>query len=49
VKINRTQVVDYRIWAAARATLGLALPDTELKTGNWDHLFEQEQKKTARK
>jgi hypothetical protein len=45
----RTRVADYRVWAAARATLGLTLPETELKTGNWDHLFEQEQKKTARK
>ncbi|MBJ6127801.1 hypothetical protein [Microvirga splendida] len=45
----RTRVADYRAWAAARAMLGLPLPTTELTSGNWDHLFEQDQKNTSRK
>jgi hypothetical protein len=45
----RTRVADYRAWAAARAMLGLPLPATELTSGNWDHLFEQDQKNAARK
>jgi hypothetical protein len=44
----RTRVADYRVWAAARATLGLTLPATELKSGNWDHLFDQDQKNAIR-
>ncbi|MGF9760711.1 hypothetical protein AAII07_36535, partial [Microvirga sp. 0TCS3.31] len=45
----RTRIADFRFWAAARATLGLDLPSTELKTGNWDHLFEQDQTNAVRK
>lgn len=34
--------------AAARATLGLGLPPTGLKTGNWDQLFDQDQQNAVR-
>jgi hypothetical protein len=34
--------------AAARATLGLGLSPTDLKTSNWDQLFDQDQKNAAR-
>ena len=34
--------------AAARATLGLGLPLTGLKTGNWDQLFDQDQQNAVR-
>lgn len=45
----RTRVADYRVWAAARATLGFTLPVTELNSGNWDHLLDQDQKNAIRK
>jgi hypothetical protein len=44
----RTRVADFRFWAAARASLGLPIPATELKSGNWDHLFDQDPKNAAR-
>jgi hypothetical protein len=44
----RTRIADFRFWAAARATLGLDVPSTELKIGNWDHLFDQDQKNAIR-
>jgi hypothetical protein len=44
----RTRIADFRLWAAARATLGLDVPSTELKTGNWDHLFDQDQTNAVR-
>jgi hypothetical protein len=40
----RTKVTDFRLWAAARATLGLPLPSTDITPSNWDHLFDQKAK-----
>jgi hypothetical protein len=37
----RTKVTDFRLWAAARATLGLPLPSTDITPSNWDHLLDQ--------
>jgi hypothetical protein len=44
----RTRPADFRFWAAARATPGLKLPLTGFKTGNWDQLFDQDQKNAVR-
>jgi hypothetical protein len=44
----RTRIADFRFLAAARATLGLDLPLTELTTGNWDQLFDQDQRNAIR-
>ena len=39
---DRTRVVDFRMWAAARTMLGLATPSPDLKSLNWDHLLDLE-------
>jgi hypothetical protein len=45
---TRTRIADFRFWAVAQATLGLPVPSTGLKTGNWDHPFYQDRTSAIR-